>query len=288
MKNHIYVIAFLLFFIIPSVTFSQTSSNIANIVFPSESQISESQLKSLTASELKEIQSQIDLSDNSGCLYLVKVKIDDNVIEELLAGFKKYDISGDGVDDLIFSSPCAHEEMQNHFWVKKDKRYYHSGLIVGTLEKLYKANGMQALSIVSRSDWCCIPYVGTINLFIPEPSDSKLKYKLKKRVKEFVSITVPEKRIIEKKFPVINDKYDADASEFEQMAVYGNTLANFSKGSKGTAVVMTRSKAGRARAGPPNANNISGSGVSENIRYGTMRISNSMWNTYITIRSSTA
>lgn len=257
MVKNIVVVVFLAFLFMPAISFSQKFNKIGDIVFPSENEITGLGLTPLTALELKEIQGQLELPNDSGCLYLVKVKIAEKAFEELLPGFKKYDISGDGIDDLILSNPCASEEMNNHFWVKKDSKYYHSAHIVGTVLKIYKADDSNALSIVTSSDWCCAPYVGSVNLFTPMITDEKIQYKLKKRVKEFVSLTVPEKRMFEKRFivkndkynlrdsPVVNDKYDADISAFEGMAVYGNTLAQFVKGSKGTAIAEKIDDTGR-------------------------------------------
>lgn len=248
---------FLANFLIPTITTSQSLLNeIAPIVFPAGKMITTSQLAPLTSSELKAIQHQIELLNQEGCLYLIKMNIDGNNFKELLQGFKKFDISGDGIDDLIFSSPCASEEMKNHFWVKKDNKYYYVGLTPGTLE-LYSSDHSKPLTIITGSGGGTGSSFDLINLYTPSITDGRIKYKLKKQVEKYISTTFPEKRMYEKSFivkndkynlrhsPVIDDKYNADESDFEGTAVYGNTLAKFAKESKGTAIAEKIDDAGR-------------------------------------------
>jgi hypothetical protein len=256
MKRSKYFVAILSLLLLQSFAYAQDDFTMANLVFPSENQVTQAQLTPLTATELKEIQNSIELPTEY-CLDHVKMRIADNSIEEWLWGFYKYDFSGDGIDDLIFISYCGGEEYRNYFWVKKDKKYYYSGLAMGTLVKLYRTQDSKALSVVTRGGFCCLGYIGFINLYTPQIDNQIITYKLEKSVREVGHITLPEKRMPTKRFivkndkyklreqPVINDKYDAYESDFEHKPVYGNTLAEFSKGSKGEAIAEKSDETGR-------------------------------------------
>jgi len=245
--THLATVIFILALsLLRSPAYAQDETKLANIVFPSDSQITVSQLTSITEKELKEIQSSIELPSDE-CLEVVK-KTDVYYLSELLGGFEKIDFSGDGIDDLIFSTYCHAEELRNYFWVREGNRYYYSGLMVGTLVKLFPSRDSKALSGVTRGGWCCMGQIGFINLYTPVTDNRTAKYKLGKRVWEFGLLTAPDKRMPVKKFilkkdeyrlrrqPFINDKYDAEDSDFERIPVNGNTLARFTKGSKGEAI----------------------------------------------------
>jgi hypothetical protein len=245
-----------LFFLVQSETFAQNDNKMANIVFPSDSQINESQLVPLTAAELKEIQSSIELPSEY-CLDHIKMRFEGNFDDGWLLAFKKYDFSGDGSEDLVFISYCGGMEYRNYFWVKKDNKYYYSGLMIGKIVKFYRTQDSKALSAVARSGWDGSGYSGSIDLFAPEIKEGKFKYELQKRVKEFEGITIPDKRMPVRRFivkndkyklrtsPIIIDKYNEDESNFERKPVYGNTLAEFSKGSKGVAIAEKLDETGR-------------------------------------------
>jgi hypothetical protein len=249
-------IVILTLFLLPFAVHAQDDFKMANLVYPSENQITQAQLTPLTAVELKEIQNSLELPTEN-CLDHVKMKIEDDSIEEYLWGFYKYDFSDDGIDDLIFISYCGGEEYQNFIWIKKDNKFYYSGLLWGTLVKVYRAQDLKALSVVTRGGWCCSGYVGYINLYTPSSYNQVTKYSLEKSVREFGGITLPDKRIPAKRFvvkndkyklreqPIINDKYDEQKSEFERKPVYGNTLAEFGKGSKGEAIAEKTDETGR-------------------------------------------
>lgn len=256
MKYFISFIVILCLIFLQSLAHAQGDLNMANLVFPSESQVTHAQLTPLTAGELKEIQGSIELPTEY-CLDHIKMRVADNTIEEWLYSFYKYDYSGDGIDDLIFINYCGGEEYRNYFWVNKDKKYHYSGIAKGTLVKFYRTQDSKALSVVTRGGFCCLGYVGFVNLYAPTLDNQIVKYKLEKSVREFSQIALPEKRMPSKRFvvkndkyklreqPVINDKYDDYESQFEQKPVYGNTLAEFSKGSKGEAIAEKPDDTGR-------------------------------------------
>jgi len=258
MRHRTGSITFLALLFLQSTATANDHNKLANFVFPSDNQITQSQFTQLTAPELNKIQNSLELPVEY-CLDHVKMRIKDNMIEEWLGSFKKYDFSGDGIDDLLFISYCGGEEYRNYFWVNKDNKYYYSGLMEGTIVKLYRTPDSKSFSAVTRSGYCCLGYIGSIDLFTPEIKDGILKYKLQKRIKEFgnASISVPDKRMSSKRFivkndkyklrehPVIDDKYDEYGSDFEGKPVYGNTLAEFTKGSKGIAIAEKPDNTGR-------------------------------------------
>jgi hypothetical protein len=249
-------IVILTLLLLRSVAHAQDDFKLANLVFPSNNQVTESQLTPLTATELKEIQNSIELPTEY-CLDHIKIRIKDNSIEEWLFGFYKYDFSGDGNDDLIFISYCGGEEYRNYFWVKKENKYYYSGLAMGTLVKLYRTGDSKSLSVVTRGGFCCLGYIGFINLYTPMIDNQVFKYKLEKSVREVGQMVLPDNRMPAKRFvvkndkyklreqPVIDDKYDEQESDFEQKPVYGNALAEFNKGSKGEAIAEKPDETGR-------------------------------------------
>jgi len=98
--------------------------------------------------------------------------------------------------------------------------------------------------------------IGYIELYEAVTDGKTVKYKLSKRMREFGRLAVPDRRMPEKQFvviddkyklrqqPFINDKYDAEDSDFEHMPVYGNTLAMYPKGSKGVAIAEKADETG--------------------------------------------
>lgn len=240
-----------------SAAHAQDEAKMANIVFPSENQIITSQLTPVTEKELKEIQKSIELPSDECLNPFKKTEFDDQDRADLLGRVTKIDFSGDGKDDLIFSTYCRSEEVRNYFWVREDNRYKYSELMIGTIIKLFRTQDSKALSVVTRGGWCCMGQIGFINLYTPVTDNQTVKYKLGKSVSEFGRMTVPDKRMPVKKFIVINDKYklrespfindtyNVEDSDFEHMPVYGNTLAMYSKGSKGVAIAEQSDETGR-------------------------------------------
>lgn len=256
MRHRTAFIAIFALILLQSSAFARNENKLPDIIFPSDDKITESQLVPLKTTELKEVQKSIELTSDF-CLDQIKTRIKENLIDEWAWGFKKYDFSGDGTEDLIFTSYCGGEELRNYIWTKKDNKYYYGGVLEGTLSKLYRSHDSKALTIVTRSGWCCVSYVGSINLYSPELNDEILKYRLQKKIKEFYGLAIPDQRMRPRRFtvkndkyklresPVINEKYDEYASGLEGQPVYGNSIAEFKKGSQGVAIAEKPDGTGR-------------------------------------------
>lgn len=239
-----------------SMAVAKDDSKLADLIFPSNNQITESQLTPLTAAELKNIVNAIELPSEF-CLDHIKTRIKENILDEWLTGFKKYDFSGDGIEDLLFISYCGTEELRNYLWVKKDDKYNYSGVAEGKLIKFFRTPDAKASSAVTRGGRCCLGYIGFINLYKPSGQAQGVKYSLAESVREFSQLTIPEKRTLSKRFevrhdkyrlrehPVIDDKNDEYASDLEGTPVHGNILAEFTKGSKGLAIAEKEDETGR-------------------------------------------
>lgn len=258
MTHRTAVIFILALSLMRSTAFAHDETNkMINIVFPSDNQITVSQLIPVTEKDLMEIQTSIELPSDE-CLEPFRAqKFSAQDLVDLVGHVWKVDFSGDGVDDLIFSTYCRSEEIKNYFWVRKNDRYYYSGLMIGTLVKLFHTTDSRALSAATRGGWCCFGQIGFNNLYTPTIDNQGLKYKLVKSVSEYGNITLPDKTMPTKRFvvmndkyklrqhPVIDDKYNELDSDFERMPVYGNTLAKFLKGSKGEAIAEKEDEIGR-------------------------------------------
>lgn len=127
----------------------------------------------------------------------------------------------------------------------------------GTLLKLFRSDKSRSISIVVSKGWCCAGYVGSVMLYnLVKNEQGNLVYLPSKKVMQFGGVTLPKMRMAPARFLVEKDKYklrrapeiydkrDAYMSELTGGTVYGNVLAEFSKGSQGEALAEQRDKTG--------------------------------------------
>lgn len=230
---------------------SYATEKLINLVFPSENKVLLSQFTRITDADF-------DLFKD---LFAKEIRTDqycgttaDRLSSEQIV---KYDLSGDGVDDYIFSSYCGSEEIRNFIWIRSGTSLLYAGFIEGTPKKFYRGEASSPSSIVIERGWCCAGYVGSINLYNLIEVNGTFAYKPGKKVMEFSSVTVPDKNIPSIRFlvakeryrlrssPEINDTYDPYMSGLYGEPAYGNILAEISKGSQGEAIAKYKDKTGR-------------------------------------------
>jgi hypothetical protein len=173
------------------------------------------------------------------------------------AKFYHIDLSGDGALDILYESNFGMEEKHIVAWIKEDENYYFAGMMIGDLLKLYRSYKYQTYSIVSVSGFCCAGYAGDIIVYTPEFNQDKIKYTINERFKLFHALSVPDTIMNPIRFkttnenyrlrssPFISNDYDTLASGFEVKEVYGNILAEFKAGSKGTAYAKQKGNENR-------------------------------------------
>lgn len=225
---------------------------LADLLFPSESKVKLEQLRGFTAAEFSPLQKRIlhQLESDKMCFVIAN---HDNPH----AMFKKFDFSGDSIDDVILSSYCGAMEIRNFIWIRKSDSSEFAGFIEGTPLKFYRNKESGPFSIVVSAGWCCAGYVGSISLYQLKEDQGRLLYQLDKKAMVFGGVTMPEKKIKPVRFKVAYDKYrlrrspeiidelDEYMSGLTNETVYGNIIAEFAKGSSGEALAEYKDKTGR-------------------------------------------
>jgi hypothetical protein len=232
----------------------------ADLLFPATHQITKPKFVSLSKEEIVALDGFIDLNHESLKQRFEELRKKDadydyNLNE--LSGFKRFDL-GKGKDGLIYSSYFGSEEMHNLIWMKQGNRYKFSGELTGKIVKMFRDTDKQPFSIVTRSGWCCVPVVGAFNLYNPTDDAGIISYKLIKSIQEHIRVKMPEARMEQLKFrvkeeryrlreaPEIDDKpYPDYPSDVEGVEIIGNILAEFKKGSTGTAIAEHDDNTGR-------------------------------------------
>ncbi len=230
---------------------SYASERLGNLVFPSEKNILLSQFTPITDADFNLFKA----------LFAKEIRTDPycGTTSERLStkDVIKYDVSGDGVDDFVFSSYCGSEEIRNFIWIRKGPSLSYAGFIKGTPTKFFRNKESEPYSMVVEKGWCCDAYVGSIILYKLKEDNGALTYMPEKKVMEFGSLTVPDKIMAPVRFlvrndkyrlrssPEINDEYDTDRSSHYGEPAYGNIIAVFPRGSRGEAVAEHKDTAGR-------------------------------------------
>lgn len=162
--------------------------------------------------------------------------------------FSTFDFSGDGVDDLIFSSYCAQPEMRNYLWVREGNQYVYAGFIGGTILKALRDQWAPGFLMLVTSGPASTSRAGAITIYALHREKGVIALRVRKKVLAFDGLMAPELGMRPVRFTVGKDKqplrtaperqddYDAAASGAEKRPVHGNILAEFPRGEKGEAI----------------------------------------------------
>ncbi len=159
------------------------------------------------------------------------------------------DFTGDGIDDLIYSNYVGGEEMLTVIWEKQDTMYRIAGSAWGEIAKILVDTNSNHYSFVIVSGLCCDGFIADIKVYSPILKNDNLNYIEKYRYRSFgKSFSVDNYEIIQKKrllvnkdtcclrsCPKVDNEYDKEISDFEDMPVYGNIIARLKEGGMGTA-----------------------------------------------------
>ncbi len=222
---------------------------LADLLFPSESSVQLEQFPVLTEAEFNPIKDKVFKQLDSDACHIISTS---DTPHEF---FRKYDLSGAGVDDVILSSYCAAMEYRNFIWFRKGNSLKYAGFMLGTPLKYYRPSKSEPYSIVVSEGWCCAGFVGKISLYKLKENRGLYKYKLEKRVMEWGGITIPDKRIAPVKFKIKSEKYALrDSPEIRNEPIddipggkkqIGNIIAEFPRGSQGEAIAADKDKTGQ-------------------------------------------
>lgn len=204
-------------------------------------------LKTINKTEFHNILPLLGLpSDEKKRIYL-KEFIDK--IDEFpeLRRFYYFDISGDGIDDLIFNGFKGGEELGIIIWIKSGTNFYFSNAFLGEIKRFIKELQNKPYKIVTRSGFCCASHIGNINLIIPELNNDHLMYSNSNTYKLYYNLSVPDSAISPIEFqvtqqncklryePIVNNNIDSFMTSISGKAFHGNILAEFEQGSDGVA-----------------------------------------------------
>ncbi len=215
---------------------------LADILFPASKHVTPSQFSRLTEAEYRDILALIRFQPDA-CWDYVKTNLSQH-----LDLFRKFDFSGDGADDLVFSSYCMQPEMRNYFWVREGKGYQYAGFIEGNILKVIREKGSPRFSAVVSRGWGENGYVGSISLYTLQKGKAGMTFGIQKKIMEFGGLTVPAIRTDSLKIvirkdktpmrsgPEINNEYDPGKTATEGRLVNGNIIAELAKGSRGEAI----------------------------------------------------
>ena len=224
------------------ICYSQT--NIADILYPlSADTTSYSVIPVYNHDELNTILKNIEIPTlpNNICQFS-KCDFLDSVKSKQ---FRKIDINGDGEMDIIYSTNECSEEVLNLIWIKQKYYYKFSEYHYGTIMRVFK-NKNNSHSLLIRSGYCCAGEVGSYNLY--DPSNKDIRRFIDNQfntICEFTGTQFPKEKTQSKSFYTIRDKaqlrtshevidsLDTSRGEFEEMAVYGNIIAEYVEKSTG-------------------------------------------------------
>lgn len=214
---------------------------LADLLFPSKVSLKLEQFPIYTSAEFAPIKETIlqRLKTDEMCFVI-------NHEETPHAFFHKYDLSGDGIDDVILSSYCGAMEIRNYIWIRKGDSAVFAGFIEGTPLKFYRDNQSGPFLFIASEGWCCAGYVGSVSLYQLQENQGRFEYKIAKKVFEWGGVTIPEKRIVPVQFKVKSEKYSLryspeilnEPGEVTPRGekFIGNIIAEFPRGSRGEAV----------------------------------------------------
>lgn len=160
--------------------------------------------------------------------------------------FYNFDFTGDGIDDLIYSSNFGAEERHTVFWAKEKDSYRFIQFVWGSLEKLFRKHNNKPYSLIIVSGFCCGSFIGDYTIYQPDFKNKKLFYSKKKNFKVFLDLEKPVIVIPPITFQITNKpKYlrlspRIDNSVDTVLSLLGNIIAEFKIGSKGTAISLKK------------------------------------------------
>jgi hypothetical protein len=234
---------------------AHAQSNVADILFSDSHSVNYQDVRQCTLREVLPLRKFVmrDASWRSSCHDSLSLEGDSSS----LTLFRFVDFSGDGVNDLIYTSYCMSETQMNFLWRRVDDSLHFVGSCIGTLLYLYRSNVLEPYSLVVVTGYCCAGYVGDYDSYRCEEATNSLRHEPLLTVREFDETVFPKTKMTPIAFvvaqegyrlrssPMIVDSVDTLASEHEEVEVRGNTLARFTKGSKGIAVAKQTDSTGR-------------------------------------------
>lgn len=224
------------------ICYSQT--NIADILYPLSSDTTEySIIPIYNRDELNSIIKDIEVPTlpNIACQFS-KCDFLDSVKSKQ---FRKIDINGDGEMDIVFSTDGCSDEILNLIWIKQKNYYKFAKFHWGTIVRVFR-NISNSHSLLIRSGYCCAGIVGSYKLY--DPSNKDLHRFMENQyttICEFWGTQFPKEKTMSIPFHTNRDKaqlrtshellntLDTLRGEFEEMAVYGNIIAEYANKSTG-------------------------------------------------------
>lgn len=240
--NITYGIILLLALILPATASASPDQNkIAEFLFVTGKAASPAQFGKLTAGEYAETLKLIRFQPDA-CWDFVK-----NELPYHRDLFSTFDFSGDGVDDLIFSSYCAQPEKRNYLWVKDGTQYLYAGFIGGNILRMVRDNLSKGYLVLVSSGPGADGRTGAVSLYELQREKGAVTLRIRRKVLVFDGLVAPSLGMSTVKFKVGKDRqllrtgperqddYDAAGSAAEKRKVYGNIIAEFSRGARGMA-----------------------------------------------------
>jgi len=219
------------------ICFSQ--SNITDILYPlSDTVLDFSVFPAYNRTELQTLQNNIEIPGrlhNNSCEF---VKSD--FLDSVNAGhFIKIDLNGDGQPDIVFSKHGCADELFNFIWIKQTNQYKYIESHFGTILRAIKTK-TSGYQLLTKYGYCCGGRVGFYKLTDPMDTN-KFKYlKSQQNVYcEFIDTQFPKELVAPRSFititdrsqlrtsPGVNNVVDSSISRYEQIAVYGNLVAEY-------------------------------------------------------------
>lgn len=181
-----------------------------------------------------------------------------------LPNFKVYDFTGDGQPDILYSGTYAYGEGGiTLLWQQtEDNLYTRLELLpppmntLGHIVTIEHLDHTQPASFLIGLYACCAGYIDEFTWYRPQKNMNPVHYQLDSTIQLFWGTILPQIRIAPRPIttshdktclrvsPIIFNRHDAQRSEIEAVAVYGNILAEFVQASPGIALGQQRDSQG--------------------------------------------
>ena len=214
-------------------------SNIADILYPlSDTVLDFSVFPSYSRNELESLQNNIEIPKKDpryGC-EITQSSLFDSVYRYK---FIKIDFNGDGQSDIFCSTEHCADEIISYAWIKVNNSYKYVNRYVGTILRAVKTKS-NGYKLLTKYGYCCGGYVGNYELI--DPSDTNKYWFINRQPTvycEFIDTQFPKELVAPKPFITITDRaqlrtshevnnfLDSSISRFEEIAVYGNLVAEY-------------------------------------------------------------
>lgn len=247
----------IIFIAIASTSLCYSQKNIADVLFSTSTTAIE--LTSITGynlSELNLMKENIEIPDGFTEYPCIK-HLCENIDTSSYRYYKKYDISGDGINDLIYSTYCGTEEYQNFLWIRIGKKFKFCGLYIGEIMRIVRRYPFEPCSFFLRTGYCCAGYIGDYTFYEPILNKQHIAWEPVRTFQEYDDTEIPSKLIYpipfvitEAKYrlresPIIIDSLDNEKSSRENRKVFGNILAEYPKGCTGLTFAEHKGADGR-------------------------------------------